>query len=296
MGFEFTHRSGIEAQVREIAREQIDKALQACGDGGAEFDALVHKLRRHCKRLRGLLRLIEPRFKGWKQEDRIFRDAARSLSGTRDAAVLVDTFAKLMTLGRQREGGTRIGEERGGALVAWLEARVASSPTGEERVRALEPFTVLFAAAAGRAESWSLTGRGFERIGDGLESTYRRMRDGLAVAADEQTPEALHAWRKDTKYHWHHVGLLHAAAPDLLRARKAALDRLGEMLGDHHNLAVLEDTLAERGDGGVREAITEQQAVLASDAIALGRQLTAEKPAMLRDRFEQYWSLLPEKS
>jgi hypothetical protein len=92
------------------------------------------------------------------------------------------------------------------------------------------------------------------------------------------------------------VGLLHAAAPDLLRARKASLDRLGEMLGDHHNLAVLGDTLAERGDGGVREAITEQQAILASDAFALGRQLTAEKPTALRDRFEQYWALLPEKN
>lgn len=296
MGFEFTHRGGIEAQVRDLARAQIDKALQECGDGKAEFGPLVHKLRRHCKKLRGLLRLIEPHFKGWKPEDRAFRDAARSLSGTRDAAVLVDTFAKLLTFDRERDGGTRIGAGQREELMAWLEARVPSPPAGEDRVRALEPFVGLFEAAAGRIKGWSLSGHAFGRVGDGLEATYRRMRDGLATAADKQTSEALHAWRKDAKYHWHHVGLLQASAPDLLRARKASLDRLGEMLGDHHNLAVLEDTLAGRGDAGVREAIAGQQEVLASDAFALGRQLTVEKPGMLRDRFEQYWSLLPEKS
>jgi hypothetical protein len=296
MGFEFTHRSGIEAQVRDIARDQIDKALQECGDSEIEFGALVHKLRRHCKKLRGLLRLTEPRFRHWKQEDRAFRDAASSLAGTRDAAVLVETFAHLTTLDRKREDGARMDAGQAAALTTWLEARVTPPPAGGDRQRFLEQFAGLFEAADERAGNWSLSGQGFERIGDGLADTYRRMRDGLAHAEAEQTAEALHDWRKDTKYHWHHVGLLHATAPDLLGPRRASLDRLGEMLGDHHNLAVLAETLAEHRDGAsVLSAIAEQQAKLASDAFILGRQLVAEKPAMLRDRFEQYWSLLPEK-
>ena len=292
MGFEFTHRSGIEVQVRDLARAQIEKALQECGAPEAEFGAVVHKLRRRCKKLRGLVRMIEPRFKFWKQEDRAFRDAARSLSGSRDAAVLVDTFAKLVAYDRERGG--RIDGVQREAMAAWLGARVISPSTGEDRV--LETFAGLFEAAAVRAKGWSLSGRGFDRIGDGLEATYRRMRDSLAHAETEQTSDALHAWRKETKYHWHQVGLMRAAAPDLLGARRTSLDRLSEMLGDHHNLAVLDATLAEHGDRAVvRAVIAEQQATLACRAFALGRQLAAEKPAMLRDRFEQYWSLLPEK-
>lgn len=297
MGFVFTHRHGIEAQVRSIAREQIDKALQECGQNGAEFDALVHGLRRRCKKLRGLVRLIEPRFKHWKRENRVFRDAADVLSGTRDAAVQVETLAHLLAFDARRDSGSRIDAEQGAALTEWLESGHGQPPTGAERARLLAEFVVLFQAAAKRTKEWSLSGRGFDRIGDGLESTYRRMREGLGTAEVAQTAEALHAWRKDCKYHWHHVSLLLPTAPDLLRSRKFAIDRLAEMLGDHHNLAVLDETLATQpAVSSIREVIAERQALLAFDAFALGRQLTAEKPTMLRERFEHYWSLLPEKS
>lgn len=297
MGFEFTHRHGIEAQVRSIAREQIDKALLECDQDGLEFGTLVHGLRRRCKKLRGLVRLIEPHFKHWKLENRAFGDAADVLSGPRDAAVQVETLAHLLAFDARRDSGARIDAEHGAALTQWLESGLGQAPTVAERARLLAEFAALFKAAGKRARDWSLSGRGFDQIGDGLERTYRRMRDGLTSAEAAQTAEALHAWRKDCKYHWHHVSLLLPTAPDLLRPRKAAVDRLGEMLGDHHNLAVLDETLAtHEAVATVREVIAERQAVLAFDALELGRQLTAEKPAKLRDRFEQYWSLLPGRS
>lgn len=296
MGFEFTQRSGIEAQVRELAREQIDKALAEAGQEGVDFGKVVHGLRRRCKKLRGLLRLIEPHFKNWKRENRAFRDAADVLSGTRDAAVLVETLAHLLAFDRSGEDGARIDADQGTVLTQWLEGRVGSPPEGDDRARMLEEFVELVQAAGKRVKDWSLSGRAFDKIGDGLVDTYRRMREGLASAEAEQTAEALHDWRKDCKYHWHHVTLLLPAAPDLLRSRRAAIDRLAEMLGDHHNLAALDETLAaHEAIATVREVIAERQAMLAFDALVLGRQLTAEKPAMLGDRFAQYWSLLPGK-
>lgn len=297
MGLGFTQQGRIGAQVRSIAREQIDKALQECSDPGIELGTLVHKLRRHCKKLRGLLRLAAPRLKRWQQEDQAFRDAARSLAGTRDAAVLVDTFTHLVALDRKRGDAARIEVGQRARVTAWLQARADRPLAGAARADMLETYVALFEMAGARTSDWSLTGHGFEQIGDGLEKTYRRMRDGLERAEIERSAEALHDWRKDTKYHWHHIGLLLAVAPDLLAPRRASLDRLGEMLGDHHNLAVLAETLADHDFGsGIAGAIADQQAVLADTAFALGRQLVAEKPAKLRDRFEQYWSLLPEKS
>jgi len=296
MGFGFTHHAGIQAQVRAIAVEQIAEALAACR-GDDDLDKVVHGLRRRCKRLRGLMRLIEPHFKLAKREDQCFRDAARCLSGTRDAAVMVETFADLLAAEGQRDGGGRFEPDRGAVLAQWLAGRVDQKQTEGDRAALLAPFVALFEAAGKRARRWSLSGQGFAQIGDGLQDSYRAMRDELRRAEAEPTAAVLHDWRKHTKYHWHHVSLLQAAAPDLLRPRKESLDRLGEMLGDHHNLAVLDDLLAGQDDiKGVRQAIAARQDVLTAGALTLGRQLAAEKPVALRDRFEHYWHLLPGKA
>lgn len=294
MGFAFVQQSGIERQVRAIAGEQITKALEECAAPTADFDKLVHGLRRRCKKLRGLVRLIAPHFKHAKRENGAFRDAAAGLSGRRDAAVMVETFATLLDF--DRTGANRIAATQAERLLDALKSGTGAPPDGAEVNAILEEFVDIFEWARARADKWQLSGRGFDQVGDGLEDAYRSMRSGLSAAATEGTTKALHDWRKDTKYHWHHVGLLFAAAPDILRPRKASLDRLGELLGDHHNLAVLDARLAVQEDvAGVRAVIAARQAVLASGAFELGRQLVAEKPAMLRERFEQYWSLLPEK-
>jgi len=297
MGFGFTQRRGIEGQVRAIAGERIDRALEEAAGGEADFNKLVHGLRRQCKKLRGLLRVIEPHFKHAKRENGAFRDAAGGLSGTRDAAVMVTTLTGLLDFDRRRAGGPRVGAALGEALTAEFDAATGAPPDEHAAAKILRHFIETFEVARPRVDDWQLSGRGFDQIGDGLEDTYRRMRNGLADAETEQTAEAMHEWRKDAKYHWHHVALLQRAAPDVLKPRKASLDRLGEMLGDHHNLAVLDGRLDGRRDAdAIRTVIAERQAMLASDAFALGRQLAAEKPAVLRDRFEQYWSLLPERN
>lgn len=163
MGFEFTHRGGIERQVRSIAREQIDKALLECGQDGAEFGKLVHGLRRRCKKLRGLVRLIEPHFKQWKQENRAFGDAADVLSGTRDAAVQVETFAHVLAFDARRDSGARIDAEHGAALMQWLESGLGQAPAAAERARLLADFAALLKAAGE-------THQGLVALGAGLRS------------------------------------------------------------------------------------------------------------------------------
>lgn len=296
MSFQFTQRSGIEKQVRSIARGQITRALEACYEPRGNLDDLVHQLRRRCKKLRGLVRLIEPKFKNAKRENRAFRDAAAGLAGRRDAAVMVETFSQILELDHNRKGRPQISATQAKDLLNSLQQAVGGPPDAVEATLLLRSFIEIFETAKSRAGKWELSGKGFDQIGDGLEATYRRMQTGLAVVERGASAEAIHAWRKDTKYHWHHVSLFVAAAPDTLTARRDNLDRLGEWLGDHHNLAVLDATLADFPDiEAVRRVIAERQAALAADAIGLGRQLLAEKPNMLRERFERYWTLLPKK-
>lgn len=298
MAYAFRQQSEIERQVRAIALEQINKALDE-SRGRGDLDEAIHGLRKRCKRLRGLVRLIKPAFKGYKDENRAFREAANGLSGARDAAVMLETFEALV------EFDTNSGEERKiataleDAVRLLLSERSKDAQEGRDQGEMLEQFQGLMEAAEKRAKDWSLRGRGFDLIGEGLEETYRSFRKQMQLAAEEQTSDAFHEWRKDAKYHWHHVNLFEKCAPDVLGARKEQLNQLGGYLGDHHDLAVLEDSLVS--DPGpiaaeeiktLRKIVEDRQDVLAQRALALGAQLAIDKPAALAERFEQFWLLL----
>jgi CHAD domain-containing protein len=294
MSFAFTHRKNVEAQVCAIAREQIDKALAETEVGNDDAGAVVHGLRRRCKKLRGLIRLVRPDFDGAEKENAAFRDAAASLSLARDAAVMVETFDGLLKFDR-KSADAQIGTSEATDIAAAL--REQASAAGQGHTDQFRAFRRIFLKARERVKDWSIDGRGFDALGDGLAANYKLFRKRLARAEDEPLPEHLHEWRKAAKYYGHHISLFRRAAPDLLNGPQAAVDALGDLLGDHHNMAVLAETLNILGfKGSAIDVIGLQQEHLAKTAFGLGRQLAAEKPEALRRRFEVYWSLLPEKA
>ena len=92
------------------------------------------------------------------------------------------------------------------------------------------------------------------------------------------------------------VCALKRTAPQLLKGRLASLSELGDVLGAHHDLAVLSHALQDAANAGaVQDVIVRQQDGLVAEALTLGRQLAAEKPGAIRRRFEAYWELLEER-
>jgi CHAD domain-containing protein len=285
MSFSFKSRSGAAHQVRAIVGSQVEKALETAR-AGEDFDKTVHALRRRCKKIRGVLRLVRPNFGDYKNENDAVRSAADLLGGVRDAQVMVETLDGLTVAGH-----TQAAREH-------LVARVDRLARAMEASAPLERFAEIFAALGARARDWSFDTNGFDLVGDGLEATYRQFLRDMDAAEDGEDAVAMHEWRKHAKYHWYHVSLLEKSAPDLLPSREEALDQLGEYLGDHHNLHVLEETLRGMGDeigdlAPIVAAIEARQEELADRAFALGRQLAADKPSALRKRFEAWWGLLP---
>lgn len=303
MAFEFSEQRAIERQVRKLAKHQIDKALQDCADPGKDIDATVHKLRRRCKKLRGLVRLIKPRFAGYSVENAAFRDAARELSGARDALVMRQSFAQLSRESRGGRTGRKMPRALSERVEKQLKAQGRKAGSAGNAKAALARVEECLRAARKRVGSWRVQGDGFAQIGEGLHANYRRMVKDMAKARKDPVGDKLHAWRKSTKYHGHHIALLQPAAPELLGARGELVDARGDLLGDYNNLEVL-GTMLETEHKGVtadelallRNAIGIRQSVLAERAFALGEQLTAEKPGALRRRMAQYWSLLPKKA
>lgn len=57
---------------------------------------IVHQVRKRCKKLRGLIRLVRPEFADYSAENAEFRDAARRLSPVPDARAILECYDRLI--------------------------------------------------------------------------------------------------------------------------------------------------------------------------------------------------------
>ena len=95
MSFHFKSADdSLQDGLRRIAKSQIKRALEEAA-ATDDLSEAVHNVRKRCKKLRALVRLVEPGFSGDPEANRRFRDAARMLSATRDASALVEAYDKL---------------------------------------------------------------------------------------------------------------------------------------------------------------------------------------------------------
>lgn len=290
MSFAFEPDDGnVERGLRRIAVEQIDKALLEASAPQAEFDATVHQLRRRCKNLRGLLRMVGPELKAFKAEDGAVGSMASRLSQARDAAVMMATFDSLVAEAPGADGLRELRDmltERSRGLTLHIDEQAL-----------LREFCEAVLAMRERVGGWTLKRKKFGAIAGGVEDTYRRMRQSMQEAAADDLPETLHAWRKQAKYHRHHMLLLRRHAPDMLDGRSKLLAELADLLGQHHDLSVLVEVLSGRVAGvsvalnSIVELANERRQNLAEQAFALGRQVAAEKPNALTERLRRYWRL-----
>jgi CHAD domain-containing protein len=273
---------GIPDGVRRIARGRIDHAIDALGDASEEG---VHDARKDMKKLRALLRLVRGEIgdKVFRREADTFRDAARELSGVRDADVMLATLADL--------------EERYEADVGPVRQAVEAHRLrtgGGGRRQAAETAIAILTEARGRVDDWPLERDGFEALEDGLRRTYRRGRRDWRAALEGPSDENLHEWRKRVKDLWYHCSILQESWKPVMTALADEAHELSDRLGDDHDLAVLLDFGAE----SLEPLIDERRAELQEQAFAYGSRLYADKPKAFVRRLE-HWSrpvLLPYSS
>lgn len=294
MSFKFKPGSeAIEDAVRRIAAEQLQKGIAEARDGGADFDDTVHRLRRRCKSLRALLRLIRPQFKGYAAENRALRDAAAGLAHAREVAVMGSTLTALIQAGAE-------------ALPAETERAVtrAVADRGHNDGSAnsdalLDNFASALGAVLKRSRKWRVRGRGFGLLKGGLRGGMIAFGKRMAKVEKRGNPADYHQWRKAAKYHGYQAELFANCAPDIINGYRALLDALTDQLGAHHDLTVLENFLV--GDDPVLRDIGDlspllallraRRDALAREALVLGRQVRAEGAAAFTRRFGAYWRL-----
>ncbi|MDN2564969.1 CHAD domain-containing protein [Aquibium sp. A9E412] len=298
MSYRFTREdASLEAGLRRVACDQLDRAL-AEADDASSFDETVHAVRKRCKKLRGLVRLVRPAFAGYRRENAALRDAARLLAPVRDAAAAIETFDGLMA-----HFADEVDEAAFAELRAWLVERHRLGRAEIDAAGALADTRARLAAVRERAGGWALDTGGFDAAAGGLAKTHRRAVKAMKRARKDGDAARMHAWRKRVKYHWYHARLLNGCWPKAMKAHARAAHALSDRLGDHHDLAVLAETLGlaaspppETGldDRARREAfaglLARRQAGLAADAFALGDMLLAEETDALVARWAGYWA------
>ncbi len=279
--------------VRRVIVGRLDKAAERLREAGdAEGDALaeaIHGARKDLKKARAALRLAREELgeRIFKRENRALRDAARTLSASRDAEV------KLATLDALADGE---GDVPPGATALWREALASDRDriVGEESGGTEEAVTAIEAVAA-RAPEWKLRADGWKLLAPGLDTAYRDGREAFAALGDSADFEAVHDLRKRGKDLWYQLRLLRDAWQPVLEPTAEEVHDFTDLLGDHHDLAVLCIDLAGREEVDtvhretLRTLIEARQASLLAEARAAGERIYAEKPKAFDRRLRAYW-------
>src|SRR5579862_779145 len=187
-----------DAPMRSARRALLDQLVRAAAglEDGKGSDRTIHETRKELKRARATLRLLRECFGDlvYRRENALLRDVARTLTPVRDAKALFETL---------RGNDSRLGAPLPGAFIRRLY-RVL----GEQRraaKRKLSSPDLVRAASALRALSRraaTLPDRALARVAAGipLKHAYKSARKAFAEARRHRSDEAMHEWRKQTKY------------------------------------------------------------------------------------------------
>jgi CHAD domain-containing protein len=278
--------------VPAIAASQLDAAV-ACLKAGQWDGKAVHSARKHFKRVRALLGLVEPAAHGKKVKTSrtLITAAAQMLAPGRDAQVALAAAEAL-----EKDFATAGTARAFADLTAFLKAR--RDRTGEALNHAgLESVFQQLEDAKASLGKLNLKHAQMSDLLDSAAATYGKGRRAMKAALESGEEEALHDWRKLTQRHWRHMLLLQEAWPEEAKARIALARRLSDVLGENNDLAVLRETIcanrmafSRAGDAKMLcRCIETKQQKLAGKAALRGERLYAEKPKAFARRLRIYW-------
>lgn len=295
MPYRIKRKERVDQGLRRIVREQLRAAAKAAHDKDRRQEERVHEVRTRLKRSRAALALIRKRpgrtGKSARKDDERLRDNGRRLARPRDLVVQAHTFRIL---------AARLAHE----LPAGLLERMRD--VGEELRRKVKPKAVerdlkktarALRRLARRIGPWQVE-HGRRSVGQGIVRTYRRARRALAVVRDDPSAERFHDWRKQVKVLSNELKLVGRAVPELATTLAPKLERLGEILGQIHDLDCAAATSerhprwfgSDADRDAVRALVAEHRVLLERDAFALAETVFAGRPRDVRELIETSWS------
>jgi CHAD domain-containing protein len=279
---EYCFRTGEELAdaIGRILAEQLTRAVQVLSRPGDPLEGAVHEARRCLKRARSVLRLVKFAIPNtYRRENGRLREVGRSLSELRDSHALIQTLDDL-------EGHRKHRQPNGSRERAFQEAHTFLESRGQEIAKTMQEGGMKSSIAQLKTALTHIEKLSFAKVNaPGIaKSLYRSVKRGkkaFAAAKADAHPEKFHDLRKRAKDLRYQLSLFAELRPDLEQYSDSAKE-LEQLLGDDHNLAVLNDLLAEVQDPArelhvLREKISGRQSALREKATKIGGHLYRRK-------------------
>jgi CHAD domain-containing protein len=292
MGYKLSPVESFSEGIKRITSEQVDRALENLRATRYKDEA-VHDARVCVKKIRAVLRMIQDSLgkKAFEEEDIAYRDVARLLSKVRDSTAMLETLDKLTGHFADQLEPDAFDE---------IRAKLQRSKSAQRR----GVKTVMSAAAQSlrkareRIEGWTKL-EAKESLTQGLKRTYRSGLRSFKVAYDDGSVDSFHEWRKHVKHLLYQTRMLQPLWGRVMKAFRRELDALGELLSEHHDIALLRDTVTEllSQDNEVEievliALVDQRRGELEVQARQLGARIFAETPHAFVSRNEAYWKTL----
>jgi CHAD domain-containing protein len=261
---------------------------------------LVHEARKAIKRMRALARLLRDEL-GEQEFSRVnasLRSAGRRLAGARDADVRLATLRELIerhphALGPARGASNGNGPRREG--IRRLEEQLQSELLNNGQPSDIDEVLADIAAMRDQLARWSLVDIDFGTLSPGLRRVYREGRHRYARCAREHggDEQHVHDWRKRVKSLYYALDMLGAKKAKGARGAARRADRLGDLLGNEHDLWMLCAYVEEHPEAFGADAtakdellkrIEQRRRRLRKRALSLGGRLYKRKPGRFTRR------------
>ena len=291
MAFRLKTGQAVSSDIRRIVLNQLDRAtLELSSIGDPESDQAIHDARRRVKKIRAIIRLVRPVLDKAHRADPELRRVSKLLAPVADGQGVIETLNQLLK--RYRRGLPR---KTAAAIRTGLIDRSRQIDSKASKEGVLEKAQLTLRAERRRVKQWRLSAKGFGALAPGLKDSVRRARFAMMTAWLHPTAQHHHTWRRHVKNHWFHVRLLSARCGYRLQPYQRQLEALDGILGEYHNLVLLQEvfvsdsTLSQREVARCLHIVQRYQTELRRQAQLLGIRVYSEKPRRFVRRVRELW-------
>ena len=270
MPFYLLKKEPIAEGLRRIAHEQLDIALNNFQDESMPQHRQVHSLRARCKKLRGLLRLVQlPMGDAFYTEDQRFRAAGKALAEHREQEVVAKTIRSLDDSNSHADF-----------------APIQIPPD------TIEDSLAILTDCRATVDNWPLKVHGFADLAPGFSRTYRKCLQAYDEVLRDREDANFHRLRRWAKYHWYQVRILERLHKAAIRKQRNRLRKLHLALGEAHDLAVVQTVLEspDYPDKRLLQRAVERKIALYADAIPLCEKIFAQSADELVADYARWWA------
>lgn len=275
--------------MRRLCCERLTDALGPL-QNGAQAGA-VHGVRKEIKKLRAVLRLVRAEIgKGaYNEHTDALRKASERLTALRDAEVKLSAFDSVV-----KHFKRKLAPQPFPRIRVALKKNRRAREVHLYKDGSIASVKSILCREKDEMGGLKIKSNGWKAIAPGLKKIYSRGREAFETAGRDPSPENFHEWRKRVKDLNNQLSLLCPARPRKFQARIHKLDKLGNLLGDDHDLFMLDKFIAKNfghtpGTRLFQDLIISRQKELRSEALKLGGRFYPAKPGSFCRGIRRDW-------